>query len=221
VLVAIIAIASTIGIIKYNQYKEATQGHIVFTNSGNFCTKGAFENNVIGKDGDPGKIVWADEDTDDLGFNYDGQYIYYITQVNGQGNELVRCKKNGKKSEVLSDNVVSYDVIKKGEVIYLANGNLYLAKGKKNETNLIAEGVSEYFLNKKKNKVMYRAYTNEVYTVGLKKGQVAESIQKDVSKLEYTTDNFSELLYRKNDGLYISKKEKMVRCVRNPLYGYR
>ena len=208
VLVAIIAIASTIGIIKYNQYKEATQGHIVFTNSGNFCTKGAFENNVIGKDGDPGKIVWADEDTDDLGFNYDGQYIYYITQVNGQGNELVRCKKNGKKSEVLSDNVVSYDVIKKGEVIYLANGNLYLAKGKKNETNLIAEGVSEYFLNKKKNKVMYRAYTNEVYTVGLKKGQVAESIQKDVSKLEYTTDNFSELLYRKNDGLYISKKGK-------------
>lgn len=208
VLVAIIAIASTIGIIKYNQYKEATQGHIVFTNSGNFCTKGAFENNVIGKDGDPGKIVWADEDTDDLGFNYDGQYIYYITQVNGQENELVRCKKNGKKSEVLSDNVVSYDVIKKGEVIYLAKGNLYLAKGKKNETNLIAEGVSEYFLNKKKNKVMYRAYTNEVYTVGLKKGQVAESIQKDVSKLEYTTDNFSELLYRKNDGLYISKKGK-------------
>ncbi len=208
VLVAIIAIASTIGIIKYNQYKEATQGHIVFSASNGYCTKGTFENNIIGKDGDPGKIVWADEDVDEFGFNYDGAYIYYITRVDGKGNELVRCKKNGKKSEVLSDCVASYDVIKKGEVLYLADGNLYLAKGKKNETNLIAEGVSEYFLNKKKTKVMYRTYSNEVNVVGLKKGQVAENIQKDVTILEYTTPNFSEILYRKNDGLYFAKKNK-------------
>ena len=207
VLVVVIAIAAAIGIVKYNQYKNATQGHIVFVNNGKYCTKGTFEDNVIGSEGDPGKVIWADEDADKNGFNCDGQYIYYVTVVNGS-NELVRCKKNGKKSEVLSDNTVSYDVIKKGEVIYLANGNLYLAKGKKNETNLLAEGVSEYFLNKKKNKVMYRTYSNEICTVGLKKGQVAETLLKDATKLEYTTDNFSQIVYRKNDGLYFAKKGK-------------
>lgn len=208
VLVVLIGIGATIGIIKYRQYKEATQGHIVFYSSNGYCTKGMLENNVIGSEGNPGKVVWADEDTDEFGFNYDGAYIYYITRVDSKGNELVRCKKNGKKSEVLSDCVASYDVIKKGEVLYLSDGNLYLAKGKKSETNLIAEGVSEYFLNKKKTKVMYRTYSNDVNIVGLKKGQVAENIQKDVTVLEYTTDNFSELLYRKNDGLYIAKKGK-------------
>lgn len=210
VVVVLLIAAIVCGVIKKNNYNKAVRGEVVYYQDGYLCTKGLFDSNEIYAYSDINSNAFNEDNN--LYTETDGKYIYYVINNNGH-NDLMKSKLNGKESQLVAENVQDFDVLSKGKVIYISNNILYVSNEKVEETNLIAEDVFEYFLNEKNNAVSYRTFTGKLYNVSLKKTEEPTLIDENVNRIIYVTNNLSEIVYVKSEGLFINSNNKESRLI--------
>ncbi len=204
VAAAVIIGLSVFGIVKHNNYKNVTDGIVVYVADAKYQTKGIVEDNVLANTAD--MIVW-DENDEKLDFGFDGKYFYYAASEDNS-HELYICDKNGKNRTLLSKNVISYDILKKGNILYQSGKVLYTYNAKKGETNLVAENVNGYYLNKKKKAVIFNTADGGLYFMKIGKTESTVLMLEGVRSLEYADSSFKNIFYKKDDGFYLIKNKK-------------
>ena len=193
------------GVIRHNQYKDATEGEILLASSQSYYTKGILGDNEIAPGSD--NITWNWNINKFAPFSTDGKNIYYIT-YRDYIYELHACDKNGKDNVVVSEDVSKYEIIEKNKIIFESARNLYLYDTKKAETSLLVENISDYSLNKKKNQMVYLTGEGKLCKLSLDAVESAEVLDDGVNKLEYADEKLNDLVYSKSDGLYMKVKNK-------------
>ena len=200
-IVAVVLLAAfiTFSVVKHKKYEEATRGKIIFLNNGDVYTKGVFENNVITSGIDP--VEWSNVDE----YFTDGKYIYHHSFYNATYNYSdLKAKDQG----TVGKDINQFDIVKSGFVIYRTNGSLYSLNVDKNETQLIAEDIKEYYIDKKKKNLILLTNDGKLCKKSLGKDSEAEVIDDGVSEVFYINDTFTKKVYSKNGSLYAQFKKK-------------
>lgn len=212
VLALFVIAAIVFGVVKKNNYKRAVRGEVIYFQNSYICTKGVFASNKICANNEIYTLGFVDSEDDKLNVETDGKNLYYASPSNGEY-ALTQTGLNGKNTKNIAENVRVFDVISKGELVYISNNMLYVSKTKKDDTRLIAEDVFEYYLNDKKNAVIYRTFAGELYYTSLKKTEEATLIDEGVNRIVYVSDDVKNVIFVKSDGLYINSGRKESRNI--------
>lgn len=192
------------GIIRHNNYKDATQGVVVFLTGSNYETKGIIEDGIIASTDD--SMVWRN-DNENVPLGFDGKNFFFATPDGGNF-ELFVCDKNGKNKKSIAKTVRRYDILKKDNVIFNSGNALYTYNAKKDETNLVAEEVLKYTLNEKKTEVVYYTFSGGLYYMKIGNPESLILLDENVNSLEYADSDLKNIFYYKLDGFYVCKRGK-------------
>ena len=196
--------AAAFGIVRYNRYKDATQGIVVYLDGTKYETKGLIEDGVIAVTEDG--VVW-NNGNQNVAMGYDGKNFFYAVPDGGNF-ELFVCDKNGKNKKSVAKTVRRYDILKKDNIIFISGNALYTYNVKKDETNLVAEEVLRYSLNEKKNEVVYYTFSGGLYYMKTGDPETLVLLDENVTSFEYADPKLKNIIYYKNNGLYVCKRGK-------------
>ena len=194
--------AAAFGIVRYNRYKDATQGIVVYLDGTKYETKGLIEDGVIAVTEDG--VVW-NNGNQNVAMGYDGKNFFYAVPDGGNF-ELFVCDKNGKNKKSVAKTVRRYDILKKDNIIFISGNALYTYNVKKDETNLVAEEVLRYSLNEKKNEVVYYTFSGVLYYMKTGDPETLVLLDENVTSFEYADSKLKNIIYYKNNGLYVCKR---------------
>ena len=192
------------GIIRYNKYKDVTEGIVVYLDGTKYETKGLIEDGVIAVTDDG--LVWRN-DNQNVAMGYDGKSFFYAVP-DGGNYELFVCDRNGKNKKSVAKTVRRYDILKKDNIIFISGNALYTYNVKKDETNLVAEEVLKYSLNEKKNEFVYYTFSGGLYYMKAGKPETLVLLDENVTSFEYADPDLKNIFYYKLNGLYVCKRGK-------------
>ena len=206
IVAAVLIIAAIVfGIVRHNNYKKATQGEIVYQINSSYIVKGMIEDSTIAES--QSMMVW-DTENENVPLRYDGKYFYYAT--GSEANYDLHYVKKGKDIQTVEGKVKKYDVLNKNRILYLSNNNLYTLNAKNSETNLVAENVEIYYLGKNKKEIVYRTYSGNLCSMRIDKPDTLKALDEGVNGITYTDEKLKNVIYMKNEGLFISRSGKKI-----------
>lgn len=168
--------------------------------------------------------IYLEEGVEEVyGWNYlyqlkskDGKINFIVEDYNTMvGTFTLSYKIGNKEKQEIDDDVESYIVTDDNKVLYIKNENLYLSDLKNREK--IASGVMDYLLDKDQKIILWTEpesasassevkYSLYYQDIRLKKDKV--ELEDDITALLSHSEDFSKLLIRKDDTLYMIRNLK-------------
>lgn len=168
--------------------------------------------------------IYLEEGVEEVyGWNYlyqlkskDGKINFIVEDYNTMvGTFTLSYKIGNKEKQEIDDDVESYIVTDDNKVLYIKNENLYLSDLKNREK--IASGVMDYLLDKDQKIILWTEpesasassevkYSLYYQDIRLKKDKV--ELEDDITALLSHSEDFSKLLIRKDDALYMIRNLK-------------
>lgn len=171
-----------------------------------------------------GENIYLEEGIDEI---YSWNYFYQLKSKDGKINFIVEdyntmvgtftlsYKIGNKEKQEIDDDVESYIVTDDNKVLYIKNENLYLSDLKNREK--IASGVMDYLLDKDQKIILWTEpesasgssevrYSLYYQDIQLKRDKV--ELEDDIAALLSHSQDFSKLLIRKDDAVYVIRNLK-------------
>ncbi|MDO4794129.1 MAG: zinc ribbon domain-containing protein [Filifactor alocis] len=168
--------------------------------------------------------IYLEEGVEEL---YGWEYFYQLKSKDGKidfivedyntmvGTFTLSYRIGNKEKQEIDDDVQSYTVTDNNKVLYVKNDNLYLSDLKNREK--IASGVMDYLIDKDQKIILWTepettsnssdiVYSLYYQDIQLKKDKV--ELEDDVTALISHSEDFSKLLIRKDDAVYMIRNLK-------------